>query len=209
MPSLPIPTYIPPEFSAGSTVIFTQTFSLFDPADWTMTLWLSQGSAAPVPVVGTDNSDGSYLFIIANAVSAALNPGQTEFSFVATNATQTHVAQPASYVYVLPNFAVAQTPTNAQVMVTLLQTVMAEFAATTRKSVNFAGQSFERASIKDYQEQLVYWQAQVIKEQNELNRLRGGKDSGRIGTRFAPVFDTGPYGVVPWPGVNRYLGGNQ
>lgn len=201
--SLPIPSCIPPEFSAGATVIFTQRFANYSPSEWTMTLWLSQGAAAPISVVGTNNGDGSYLFTIANTITAPMIVGQTEFSFVATKTGETRVPQPTAYVYVLPNFATPQAPTTAQSMVTLLETVLAEFAATTKKNVSFNGQSFERASIKDYQGQLVYWQAQVIQERNALNRLRGGPDPYRIGTRFAPVFDSGPY----WPYRQGITGG--
>jgi hypothetical protein len=84
----------------------------------------------------------------------------------------------------LQNLAVTPTATYAQTMVTTLQTALSSLAASGNNSVSFNGQSYTRANIADYQKQLTYWQARVIKEQNDLAALRGTANTGRVETRF-------------------------
>ncbi len=194
---------MPATFPAGETVQINQTFGQYPSSTWTAIMYLSAGTGtvAPVAITATSGAANSFTFLISSTVSAALAPGQTRWTIQVTSAGVTEVPNcfGAGVVNVTPNFAVAQTPSNAQQMVTLLQTVLQEFAGTTRKSVNFAGQEFERASIKDYQEQLVYWQAALIREQQAIDRSRGGQDPGRIHMSFDPkATQSGPWFGWPW-----------
>ena len=61
---------------------------------------------------------------------------------------------------------------------------MASFAATDKQTVNFNGQSFTRYAIADYQKQLVYFQAAVIREQQTQAALRGEVSGGRVALDF-------------------------
>lgn len=186
---------IPFEINAGDTTIFTEQFTCYSPDEWTMALWLYLlGGAAPISTAAT-TSGTSFLVTLTAAATASLPEGQYEYTEQVTNiATPTLVyTAKQGVVQVLPNYMIAQTPTFAQQQVTNLQTVLAEFNRTSRRSVNFAGQEFERALITDYQKQLVFYQAAVIREQAERNRLRGGRDPGRITTQFVQPGCTGPY----------------
>lgn len=201
--SAPIYPQMPPTFDAGTTIQINQTFSNYPSSTWSAIMYLSAGlgNVAPVAITATAGTNNSFNFVISNTVSAALTPGQTRWTIQVTSAGVTEV--PGCFgqgvVNITPNFALAQTPSNAQQMVTLLQTVLQEFAGTTRKSVNFAGQEFERASIKDYQEQLVFWLAQVIAEQAAIDRSRGGRDPGRVHIAFDPcATQAGPFWGWPW-----------
>lgn len=190
---------IPYEINAGDTVIFEEQFTCYPVSEWTMKLWLYiLGGAAPSNTAAT-TSGNSFLVTLSATYTATLPEGTYEYNEQVTNIADTTLIYTAKQgtIRVLPNYMVAQTPTNAQAMVTLLEGVMREFAGTTRKSVNFAGQQFERALITDYQKQLVFYQAAVIREQAERNRLRGGRDPGRITTQFVQPFCTGPY-WTPW-----------
>lgn len=168
-----------------------------------MKLWLTTGVGAPVSIAAT-TSGTNFLFTITQTISAALTAGIYEYSEVAMSAdtTQTQTVK-QGVLQVLPNFAVTQAPSAAQAMVTLYQGVIQEFARTTRSAVNFNGQSYTRANIKDYQAQLVYWEARVLQERRDLNRARGGVDQTRIATRFAPAGCLGPFSVAPWNGGNQ------
>lgn len=101
-------------------------------------------------------------------------------------------------IEVLPNLTAQSTPTTAQAMVTLLKKVIAQFAATTKLTVNFNGQQFTRASVAEYQKQLVYWESRVIADQRRVNALRGNDKGGEIRTTFARP--RGYFGILPiWP----------
>lgn len=191
---------IPFEINAGDTTIFTEQFTCYSPSEWTMTLWLYLlGGNAPTSTAAT-TSGTSFLVTLTAAATAALPEGQYEYTEQVTNiATPTLIyTAKQGTVRVLPNYMIAQTATFAQTQVTNLQGALAEFNRTTRRSVNFAGQQFERASIMEYQKQLVFWQAAVVREQAERNRLRGGRDPGRITTQFVSPGWTGPYGIFPF-----------
>lgn len=187
-------TGIPKSFTAGDTVLFTENFTDFPNDTWTAKLWLNLGSGAPTSTTATV-SGSNYLFTLANTYTANLSPAQYEYNIVVTNAgaSQTAVAK-KGLISVLPNYAVAQTPTFAEAQVALLQTVLAEFNATTRASVSFNGQSFSRASISEYQKQLLYWEARVLQERAKTNALRGTPDNHLVGTRFIPAQG----GSYPW-----------
>lgn len=201
--SIPTLTGLPNTITAGDTVIFTESFPAYPPGSWTLKLWLSTGVGTPVSIAAT-TSGTNFLFTITQTISAALAAGIYEYSEVALSAdtTQTQTVK-QGVLQVLPNFAATQAPSSAQAMVTLYQGVIQEFARTTRSAVNFNGQSYTRANIKDYQAQLVYWEARVLQERRDLNRARGGVDQTRIATRFAPAGCLGPFSVAPWNGGNQ------
>ncbi len=164
-----------------------------------MKLWLYRNDiAGGTPASFTATVEGENFRITITATqSAALVPGYYEWAMQVTNLSDATIIQTAlqGTTLCLPNYMVPQTPTTAQAMVTLFEGVMREFAGTTRRSVNFAGQQFERASILDYQKELVYWQSRVLAEVAAINRARGGPDAGRIHTRFVPVFNQAPFGA--------------
>lgn len=197
-------TSIPVKFNVGDTVAFTESFTEYPAsAGWTAKLWLSLngGTGTPSSVTASTNADGkSFDFTITQTVSAALAPGEYRYSEIVTNGTETHTPR-EGVIYALPNYTTAQTPTAAQAMVTLLMAVMQEFAGTTRTTVSFNGQSFTRASIKEYQEQLTYWQARVLAEQRAVDRLRNGRDPAKIAGQFEAVAGGTCSGSFPsfWP----------
>lgn len=195
--SLPTFAGIPASFNSGDTVLFTEQFADYPNSTWTAKLWLNlNGTAAPV--VTATNSGDNFLFTLANTVTAALSPGAYEYSIVTTISTTSTATPKWGTLSVLPNFATNQTPSFAQAMVTLLQTVLQTFAATDKTSVSFNGQSFSRANIGDYRNQLVFFQAQVIAEKAALDALRGNPTKHLVGTRFAPAA-VAPWGGFGWP----------
>lgn len=190
---------IPFEINAGDTVIFTECFTCYPNSAWTLKLWLYLlGGDAPFPTTAT-NDGTNFKITLTPTVTSALPEGQYEYAEQVTNiadATQIFTAKQGT-IQVLPNYMIAQSPTFAQQQVTNLQGALALFSSTDKKSVNFAGQEFERADIDDYRKQIVFWMSRVNVEQAARNRLRGGRDPGRITTQFVPAYCQAPYSYPP------------
>ncbi len=186
-------TGIPNSFTAGDTVTFTEPGGQYPATAWTNTLWLSAvGSlASPTSVVATA-SGNDFLFTISKTVTAALLIENWRYSQIVTGGTSEAYTVKEGTIVVLPNLTAEQPATTAQTMVTLYQTVIAKLAATKNQSVNFNGQSYTMANVKMYRDELTYWKAQVISEQAAIDRLRGGKDTGRVQPRFEPTYQNYP-----------------
>lgn len=188
---------IPHTITSGDGVTWTENYPEFPVGSYTLTLWLALklGTAAkPTSIVAI--ASGS-LYEITIPAANTIAPGEYRFSEIITGSGVTKTVREGT-LYVTPNFSVQQDPSTAQRMAALYEGVIAEFAATTRLTVNFNGQSFTRASIKDYQEQLVYWQSRVIAEARAIDRLRGGPDPFRLDAQFGPPFNDCPRDGQPW-----------
>jgi len=156
--------------------------------------------------------DGVQQFTIASAV----NSSGTIYSFTTPTsvkpgvyAWQQQITQRSpvvmsvnrrGFITVQPNDGVTQTVTNAALMVTNLQNALQLFATSPDQSVSFNGQSYSRANIMEYQRQLAWFQAAVIKEQNALRALNGCAQFNRIAVQFVPADASGPYSFGPYPG---------
>lgn len=184
---------IPHSFTAGDTVIFTEPGGQYPSNLWTMTLWLSLigGTGIPTSVVATA-SGLDYLITISAAASAAIAAGSYRYTEIVTGGSSESYTVKEGTLSVLPNFATAQAPSLAQQQVTKIQASIAKLNSQLSTSRNFNGQSSTDRDLKQFQEQLTFWQAQVIKEQAAIDRLRGGKDSGRVQPRFEPTYQNYP-----------------
>jgi hypothetical protein len=185
---------IPSQFEAGDTVIFTESFPDYAPGTYTAALVMNNGVAAATTVNAT-TSGTSFLFTITAAVSAAYTPGQYTFAIYATSGSTRYTAK-SGVVNILPNLTATATPSFAQAQVTLLKVVIAELNTTSKQSVNFNGQSFSRANIADYQKQLTYYRAEVIRETAAANAARGITTGNRIAIQFMPANNNNPVTIT-------------
>ncbi len=184
----------PCQFESGDTLIVTLPLGSYAPADWNATLYLSLNGSAQANFAATE-SGGNYTFTISATASAAIPPATYDYAVYVVSGSERERAM-TGQITVTPNLAASQTPSFAQSQVTLLQTVLAEFAGTTKASVSFNSQSFTRASIKQYQEQYVFWQAQVLKEQAQANARRGINPSRDYAPYFGSPGQVNPYSVT-------------
>ncbi len=182
MASVETTSGVPSQFESGNTVPFTLNFASFPVGTWTLAFVLSRGTTAPVSTAAT-TSGNDFLVTLSAAVTAALAPGIYQWAAYVTSSSQRTTAATGALT-VLPNLSVTQTPSNAQAMVTLLESVLQTFAATDKKMVNFNGQQFERQSVKEYQEQYTFWKAQLIAEQRALAAQRGESTGDRVAIKF-------------------------
>jgi len=197
---------VPRAIDAGTTVVFHVDSNCHPSSEWTGVLVFNNGIDASKSVTMTANTDGRQFDVtLTPTFTAALALGSTMaiplFTRISDSAVEYGNAQTT---VVLPAITATATPSTAQAMVTLLTAALARLAASKNASVSFNGQSFTKANISTYRDQLTYWQAIVIQEQEELTMLRGGRtNDGRIQTEFVGPCN-GPLGYS-LPGV--YLGG--
>ncbi len=185
---------IPNTFTAGDTTIFTECFADFPATTWALKLYLSINGAASYNLAAT-TSGTSFLFTIP--ASATLVPGEYRYSQLATSGSQAKTAKDG-VVFVLPNYATGQTQTTAQAMLAALETAITALSSRQFKSTSFNGQSQTTADLPALFDKRVQLQAEVLREQAKIDRLRGGPDPSRIKTQFAPVFCQPPY-PPSWP----------
>ncbi len=198
--SIPTLTGIPRQFTAGDTVIFTETFQDYPATDWTAKLWLSLIGGTPFSI-SASASGSDFLFNIAETTTQAIVAAQYEFSEVVTSNDNTQRRTPkVGVVNILPNFAIAQTPSTAQAQLAAINDAITRLLASGEySSTNFNGQSFSYADLDKLREYKVFLEAQMVNERNVLNVARGGCDPGRIGIQFAPQQSGQSFFGLPYP----------
>lgn len=200
--SIPTLSCVPAQFSVGDTVLFTERFASYPVADWTAALWLSLNGGTPTSIAAT-TSGSNFLFTLTSAITTALVTGNYEYSIVVSSISPTgQKATPkAGTIYALPNYAVAQTPSAGALMLVALNEAIARLLQSGEfSSTNFNGQQFAYADLNKLRDWRVQLQAEVLREQQEINRRRGGHDPGRILTRFAPSGCGAPFNwPMGWP----------
>lgn len=161
------------------TTIFNHSESDFPAADgWDSFLILAKPGETPKRIDAT--VDGTkFLYTISSALSAGWRAGYYDYAFYFTKDAE-RGSGIRGKVAILDNLAVEQPKTNAEAMVETLEKAVLLLGATTDASVSFNGQSYTQASIGSYRADLVYWQARVIRERDELARLRGTEESGFV-----------------------------
>jgi hypothetical protein len=173
---------IPCHFESGNYVAFTEVFSDFPASSWNATLCLSQNGTAKSPIAATEDGN-TFIFTITAAVSATILAGTYDFAIYVTSGLERTTAK-TGLIEVLPNLAVSQTAEFEEAQVALLKGALAALNATDKQSVSFNGQSFTRASIPQYRQELVYWESRVIGKQRSRARMRGEQVHTSFGPRF-------------------------
>lgn len=184
---------VPVSIEAGNEVHFTVSYAGYPNSAWTAALVLVKGTGTPSSTAAT-TSGTDFLFTLTSAVTAALGvagTGEYQYAIYVTSSSQRTTAE-TGLITILPNLSVARTPSFSEAQVTLLQTVLASFNATDKRVVDFNGQKFERAGVSEYQKQLVFYQAAVIREQQALKAQRGERTGGRVDAYFPPAWPS-PY----------------
>lgn len=163
---------IPATFIIGDAVSLQVTDADHPAASWTSTIYFKDETGTVLPFVRTSTSGGDHIFAWTNADALTLVAGKNLVAIGFSDGTHRQVSD-WQEVEVLADPTATETPSFAQAQVTLLKTVIAKFNATTHVMVQFNGQSFQRASIKDYRDQLVYWESRVRNEREQAKASRG------------------------------------
>lgn len=174
---------VPPLITKGDAISFKVSESDYPAPTWTSIIVFRDSAGAVLPFNGTASGTG-HLFTLTSAHTATLVVGKNTVTIAFSDGIN---RQTVSYcdVEILPDPAAAAVPTYAQSQVTLLKTAIAAFSTSRNQTVSFNGQSFTRASVKDYRDQLTYWEARVIREQKRASSLRGCHHPGVITPAFS------------------------
>lgn len=176
---------IPAIITAGDAISFTVNDPNYPAGTWTSILIFKNTLNAVLTFAGVQ-SGTSHQFDLTNTNTATLSVGRNLACIAFSDLTHRGTGD-WQEVLILADPATAQTPSFAQAQVTLLQIVLAEFNATSAKSVNYNGQSFTRGSIAVYQNQLTQWRAELRQEKEQEKADRG---LPTIGNRIPISFTT-------------------
>jgi hypothetical protein len=145
-------------------------------------------------------SGDDFLFTLTNANTATLLVGDNLVCVVFSDGTNRE-ASDWREVEVLQNPLAADPVSYAQAQVTLLQSVITAFNTSSHNVVNFNGQSFTRGSVSEYQKQLTYYEARVMRENRAVEAQRG----------IAPRRVSGPSFANDrrWPFQHQHWGGEN
>lgn len=163
---------IPATFIIGDAVSLQVSDSDHPATGWTSILYFKDDTGTVLSFARTSTSGGDHVFALTNANALTLVAGKNLVAIAFSDGTHRQVSD-WTEVEVLADPTADETPSFAQAQVTLLRTVIAKFNATTHVMVQFNGQSFQRASIKDYQSQLVYWESRLRNEREQAKVSRG------------------------------------
>jgi hypothetical protein len=170
---------IPSSFEAGVTTIFNHSDTSFPvDEDWESFLILAKPGQPPKRIDGT--VDGAkFLFTIPKVVSAGWQAGYYDYAFYFEKDGERGTGVRGK-IAILDNLAIAQPKTEAELNVERIHKSIAELAASTERSRNFNGQSSTDAEMSAFQKDLTWWISRVIKERDDLARMRGTQESGYI-----------------------------
>lgn len=183
--SLTVATEIPASIERGSAYSFKLAFTDYPTSAWTAALVLGRNGSAPLSFAATISA-GMFLWTLTNANTLTITPGWWDFAIHVSDATY-RVAAQSGRIPVLNNLAVAQTASVAQTMLTALEAAITTLSANVNSSVSFNGQSFTKADIASLMAKRVQLQAEVIREQQTLDALRGTANSSFISVGFGEM----------------------
>lgn len=182
---------VPNVFTAGDATSFTVEDSNFPAGDWTSIIVFKDEAGAVKPFPGTQ-SGTKHLFELTDANTATLVAGQNFVCLLFNDGTHRETRD-WGYIVVLSDPAAADVPSYAQTQVTALQAAITTLQAGPYQTVNLNGQSFTQNSLPDFQRQLTFYRAEVIRENKKKLANRG---IAARGTPIVPSF-RGPNQSIP------------
>lgn len=191
--SVAIQTGVPVKIEAGNTVKFTETLTDYPGSAWTMQFVLSQSGSTPL-VVDAVSSGDIFTITLTGDQTKNLKTGQWDWAQYVTSQDERTTAK-TGVLNVLPNLAAPIQPSVAAQMLNAINAAILKLSSGTDSKVNFNGQQFEKKDLKSLLESRVQIQAEVAREQQKEDALRGRGTSGRIPIAFTSPYDTyPPYG---------------
>jgi hypothetical protein len=178
-------TAIPSEITAGEAVAWTEDLADYPGASYAVAYRFAgqtpQDGFQQFAITGTETSTATYTF----TTLTTYKPGTYNWQKVVTRSSDSVVRViDEGTLTIKASLSATPTTTTAASMVTAIKTALATLAASTNETVDFNGQRFTRRNQQGLQSQLVYWEAQVLREQSKIDALSGKAKSHMIGVRF-------------------------
>lgn len=174
----------------GGTYIFTESFSDFPNADWSAQYLLQIPGSAPYTTNATNGATGAnnFVFTLNSTDTANWTPGRYTFAIYANERTSNLVMQRATaktgIMNVIPDLAQTQAASTAQTMLDNINTAITQLTTGGFQSVSVNNVSYTRYDVTTLIAMRTRLQAEVIREQQAAEVLRGINHTGIIGTRF-------------------------
>lgn len=181
---------VPSVITMGDAVSFTISNAEFPAGTWTSKCVFKDELGAVKSFDGVQ-SGTKHLFELSNTNTGTLVAGQNFVCLLFSDGSHRETREWGD-INVLSDPAAADIPTFAQAQVTLIRSLLDSVHASGTTSVNFNGQSFTRSNINDLENQLVNWEAQVIRERQRAKERRGIKVPQSISPEFCSVSQSIP-----------------
>lgn len=192
----------PYKFTAGDSLSFSIPSNGSYPASsgWTMEFYLMYPGWTPQGFAGAAQSDGSWIVTVTPANTDTVMPEEYASAAVYTN---TGINQRMTVymrsVWVVPDPTKPIAPTAAMTLLSQFQSALLGLSSGKIKSATIDGNTYSPKDLKDVQQQIAIWQAEVNSEMNQLKVLQDQPIADHIVTQFV-----GPY---CWPGTQGIGGG--
>ena len=179
-------TGAPELIEQGGTYVFTEGFSDFPNASWSAQYLLQIPGSAPYTTNATNGTGtNNFVFTLNTASTANWTPGRYTFSIYTTERSSSQRATAKTGVMnVIPDLSQTQTASTAQQMLDNVNTAITQLTTGGFQSVSVNNVSYTRYDVTTLISMRTRLQAEVIREQQAAEVLRGINHTGIIGTRF-------------------------
>ena len=201
MPQIPVGP--PVSLIAGDTLQFSAKNPDYPASDWTMQFVLFNTSSSQVKFNGVAQSDSGFLVSLTAPQTEDVLPMEYSMAYVftSTDATQRSTLPLQMTLWVIPDLTQKLNPSPNQIQLANYQEVERKLSTGTNLAVSMNGQSFTKKNIDEIRKQMVWLQARIYREQQQLKELLGNATGGRIVSEFVgvqvgsyPGFTGGSYG---------------
>ncbi len=186
----------PELIESGDTYVFTESFTDYPNTGWNAQYLLQIPGSAPYTTNATNGSGTNNIVFTLNATNTTnWTPGRYQFAIYATEISSNQRATAKTGItQVIPNLAATQTPSTAQTMLDNINTAITSLTTGGFQSVSVNNVSYTRYQVTELIALRTRLQAEVIREQQAAEVLRGINHTGIIGTRFGGFGRSGS----PW-----------
>ncbi len=169
----------------GGTYVFTENFSDFPNTGWTAQYLLQIPGSAPYTTNATNATGTGFQFTLNISDTIAWTPGRYMFSVYATEMSSNQRGTAKTGVtQVIPDLSLTQAPSSAATMLANINSAITQLTTGGFQSVSVNNVSYTRYQVTELIALRTRLQAEVIREQQAQEVLRGIDHSGIIGTRF-------------------------
>ncbi len=182
--AVPTATGAPELIEQGGTYLFTESFSEFPNSQWSAQYLLQIPGSAPYTTNATNvaNSSTDFLFTVNPALEV---PGRYFFAIYATERSSGQRATAKTGVLnVLPDLSRTQAASTAQTMLDNVNTAITQLTSGGFQSVSVNNVSYTRYQVTELIALRTRLQAEVIREREAQEVMRGINHDGLIVTRF-------------------------
>ncbi len=182
--AVPTATGAPELIEQGGTYLFTESFSEFPNSQWSAQYLLQIPGSAPYTTNATNvtNSAIDFLFTLSPVIEV---PGRYMFAIYTTErASGQRATAKTGVLNVLPDLSQTQAPSDAQTMLDNINAAITSLTSGGFQSVSVNNVSYTRYQVTELIALRTRLQAEVIREREAQEVMRGINHDGLIVTRF-------------------------